>query len=349
MSEVSPRILIDGRDVDYLEGKYAYPGNLSAATLSFTLPLTFGGMKKLWNKEVTMFLNRFDPTPIFRGWIKRTNPTFDDVEVIAEDAIGYMVKGGEMEKAKIALDEQTNLDGNTVGGAIKKALELSKLDDKLGTAFVGDTSPLQNSVSEPFRGRYSVLDIIKELLAKSINLNSAYPRPNIAKLIDDGSISQFVIELESDLENDVVKHVYTEFDNIIELNIINRKVPTIITVEGTGVFGTFTHDSAMSAYDRNFLSVTNDALTSPAECRNFAQQLFQANLKVQYEYGIEVLEGAYLNENDVIRIETDDPKFTGNYRVIGKAIDFSPASFKLGLSINRKPPTLAEYISSRDN
>ena len=64
---------------------------------------------------------------------------------------------------------------------------------------------------------------------------------------------------------------------------------------------------------------------------------------------MEVLEGAYLNENDVIRIETDDPKFTGNYRVIGKAIDFSPSSFTIGLSINRKPPTLAEYIGSRDN
>ncbi len=349
MREISPRILIDGREVDYLEGNYAYPGNLSAATMTFKLPLTFGGMKKLWNKEVTMFLNRFDPTPIFRGWIKRTNPTFDDVEIIAEDAIGYMVKGGEMEKAKIALDERTNLDGLTVGAAIKKALELAKLDTKLGTAFIGDTSPLQNSVSEPFRGRYSVLDIIKELIAKSINLDSTLPRPNIAKLIDNGTMSQFVIELESDLENDVVKHVYTEYDNIIELNIINRKVPTVITVEGDGVFGTFTHDSAISAYDRNFLNVSNDAMKSPAACRDFAQKLFQANLKVQFEYGMEVLEGAYLNENDVVRIETDDPKFAGNYRVIGKAIDFSPSSFKIGLSINRKPPTLAEYISSRDN
>ena len=105
----------------------------------------------------------------------------------------------------------------------------------------------------------------------------------------------------------------------------------------------------MSAYDRNFFNVTNDALKSPAECRDFAQKLFQANLKVQYEYGMQVLEGAYLNENDVIRIETDDPKFSGNYRVIGKAINFSPKGFNIGLSINRKPPTLAEYISSRDN
>ena len=186
----------------------------------------------------------------------------------------------------------TNLDGLTVGAAIKKALELAKLDTKLGTAFIGDTSPLQNSVSEPFRGRYSVLDIIKELLAKSINLNSALPRPNIAKIIDDGTISQLVIELESDLDNDVVKHTYTEYDNIIELNIINRKVPTVITVEGDGVFGTFTHESAMSAYDRNFLNVSNDALKSPAACRDFAQKLFQANLKVQYEYGYRSARGS---------------------------------------------------------
>ena len=350
MREISPRILIEGRDVDYIDGKYIYPGNLSSATISFKLPLTYGGFKKLWNKEVTVFLNKFDTTPIFRGWIKRTNPTLEDIEIIAEDAIGYMVKGGEMERAKIALDERTNLDGLTVGAAIKKALELSKLDTKLGTAFIGDTSPLQNSVSEPFRGRFSVLDIIKELVAKSINNNGALPRPNIVKLIDDGTMSQIVIELESDLDNDTIKHVYTEHNNILNLDIINRKVPTVITVGGDkGVYGTFSHDSAMSAYDRNFFNVTNDALKSPAECRDFAQKLFQANLKVQYEYGMQVLEGAYLNENDVIRIETDDPKFSGNYRVIGKAINFSPKGFNIGLSINRKPPTLAEYISSRDN
>jgi hypothetical protein len=349
MREISPRILINGRDVDYLKGDYKNPGNLSAATISFSIPLTFGGIKKLWNKEVTMFLNKFDTTPIFRGWIKRTKPTFNEIQIIAEDALGYMIKGGEKEVAKIALDENTNLDGLTTGAAIKKALELAKLDTKLGTAYIGDTSPLQNSVTPPFRGLLGVLDIIKQLLAKSINLDSVLPKPNIAKLVDNGTISQIVIELESDLENGVIKHVYTEQDNIINLSIINRKVPTIVTVAGDGVLGTFTHDSAISAYDRNFLSVSNEALKSPAECRDFAQKLFQANLKVQYEYGIEVIEGAYLSENDVIRIETDDPKFSGNYRVIGKAISFSPNSFKIGLSINRKPPTLAEYISSRDN
>ena len=134
------------------------------------------------------------------------------------------------------------------------------------------------------------------------------------------------------------------------LNIINKKVPTIVIVSGKdGVKGTFTHDSAISAFDRTYLEIDNDYLTSPAECVEFGARVFEANLRNQYEYTIETFEGAYLNENDVIKIESEDEEFAGNYRIIGKDINFSPSGFSLGLTINRKPPTLAEYISSKNN
>ena len=172
----------------------------------------------------------------------------------------------------------------------------------------------------------------------------------MVKIVDDGSSSQLVIELESDLDSTEVKHVFTEYNNITNLKIINRKVPTIVIVNGgNGVKGTFSHDTAIEAFDRNYLEVTNEALTSPAECKDFAQKLFRANLTTQYEYGIETFEGVYLDENDVVRVETEDPKFSGNYRVRGKKINFSPSSFSIGLNINRKPPTLAEYINQQDN
>ena len=76
--------------------------------------------------------------------------------------------------------------------------------------------------------------------------------------------------------------------------------------------------------------------------------LFQANINNRYEYGIQVTEGLYLSENEVIRVETDDKNFSGNYRVVGKNIAFT-GTMTLGIIINKKPPTLAEYISSRDN
>ena len=95
--------------------------------------------------------------------------------------------------------------------------------------------------------------------------------------------------------------------------------------------------------------LTNQALESPAKCKDFAQKLFRANLHVQYQYGMTSFVGAYLNENDVIRIETPDPRFSGNYRVRGKSISFSPTAFKIGININKKPPTLAEYIVRQDN
>ena len=188
------------------------------------------------------------------------------------------------------------------------------------------------------------------MVSRAVDDSGTVPRPNIVRVVDDGSSSQLVIELESDLDSAEIKHVFTEHDNITDLKIINKKVPTIVIVNGAGgVKGTFSHDTAIEAFDRNYLEVTNESLKSPAECKDFAQKLFRANLTTQYEYGIETFEGAYLSENDVIRVETEDQKFSGNYRVRGKKISFSPSSFSIGLNINRKPPTLAEYISQQDN
>jgi len=352
MIEVTPRVCIEGREVDFLDGSYKSDGGLTAASLTFKLPLTYGGMKRLWNQEVTFFLNDFDSTPMFRGWIKRTNPTFNDIEIYAEDGIGYMLKGGEQSVAKIALTDEVNIDGSSIAGAIIKMFSLAKLDTKIKTDIIGNTSPVIGvSQSEAIRGTIVVLEVIKDLLSKAIDKTGTLPRPNIARLVDDGTYSQFVIELESIIDDTAtIQHVFTERDNIIDLNIINRKVPTIIVVNAQNdQKGTFVHDSALSAYDRSYLEVENSDLKSGAEAKDFASKLFQANLKNQYEYTITTFEGAYLSENDVIRIQTDEPEFSGNYRILGKSVSFSSSAYSVGLVINRKPPTLAEYISSSDN
>ena len=113
--------------------------------------------------------------------------------------------------------------------------------------------------------------------------------------------------------------------------------------------GTFSHDSAIEAFDRNYLEVVNENLTSPAACKGIGSQLYRSNLVVQHEYGLDTLEGYHLSENDVIRIETRDVSSTGNYRVRGKKIAFTGNEFRIGLNINKKPPTLSEYISQQDN
>jgi len=349
MLEVTPKICIEGREVDYLDGGYKNDGNLTSASLSFKLPLTFAGLKKLWNKEVTFFLNSHDSTPIFRGWIKRVKETFNDVEIYAEDALGYMLKGGETSEAKVALSSTNNIDGLTGGAAIKELLLKIKLDGKLKTDFIGDTNPkLKTSI--PFRGIMVALDIVKELLSRSINTEGDLPRPNIGRIVDDGKYSQFVIELESDLTSTTPKFTFTEKYNIKNIEVVEKRIPTIIIVKGeNNSTGTFTHDGALSALDRTYLEVENKEMKSPAHCKDFVAKLFESNLHVQYEYKLDLLDGAYLMENDVIQVNTEDPEFSGTFRVIGKAISFSPSSFSLSLVINRKPPTLAEYISSRDN
>ena len=350
MNEITPEVKIEGVSVDYLEGQYQSTGGLTAATLQFKLPLSYAGYKHLWNKEVELFLKESDAKPIFRGYIKRLKEDFNSVEIYAQDILGYMVKGGNPEKAKVALTNKDNLDGLSAANAIRKAVAMALLNTKVGTDIIGDTTPIISSSRPPLRGTLGVLDIIKQLVSRAVDDSGTVPRPNIVRVVDDGSSSQLVIELESDLDSAEIKHVFTEYDNITDLKIINKKVPTIVIVNGAGgVKGTFSHDTAIEAFDRNYLEVTNESLKSPAECKDFAQKLFRANLTTQYEYGIETFEGAYLSENDVIRVETEDQKFSGNYRVRGKKISFSPSSFSIGLNINRKPPTLAEYISQQDN
>ena len=350
MLELTPKIFIDGLEIDFIQAGLSQQGSMKAGQLDFTMPTSTGVGLNFWNKEVTLFMNTTDAVPLFRGWIKRTKENYNDIQIHAEDAFGYLTKGGEHETAKIVLDDRTNLDGLTIGAAIIKAIELGKLDSKIKTDFIGDTNPIISTSVKPIRGTHTILSIIQALLSKAVNTDTLdLPRPNIIKLIDDGTNSQLVIELEADVDNSVISHTYTEYDNILNLKIINRKVPTIIIVNGNGVSGTFTHDSAITALDRSYLEVTNSNLLSPAACKEFGQKIFKANLKVQYEYTFETFEGIYLNENSVIRVLTGEDEYDGNYRVLGKNISFSPSSYKMSVLINRKPPTLAEYISNRDN
>ena len=349
MSTLIPRVAIDGVTVDFIEGTYQNTGGFTAATLQFKLPTTEANFMKLWNKEVTYHFDQHDSTPIFRGYIKRTKVTPQFVEVFAQDAIGYMVKGGNEEKATVDISDRDNLDGLTVGNAISKLITMASLDSKISTSYINDTTPIVSASTPPIRGVSSVLEVIKVLLSRAVDNTGDLPRPNIIKLVDNGNSSELRIELESSLDDSPVM-TFTERKNITGLKIINKKIPTIILVKGAnGIAGTFSHDTAVLAYDRNYFEVTNEELQSPAECKDFAQKIFRANLTTQYEYAIQSSEGAYLQENDIIYIQTKDEKFSGTYRVRGKTIKFSPTMFHIGININRKPPTLAEYISRQDN
>ena len=186
MIEVTPRICIEGREVDFLDGSYKGDGGITSAEITFKLPLTYGGTKKLWNKEVTFYLN-------------------------------------ESSEALITLDRRSNIDGLTIGAAIQKVISLAGLDGKLKTDMIGNTTPLVSSVRDPIRGTKPALEVIKELMAKAIDTtDQSLPRPNILKIVDDGEYSQLVIELESRIDDTAtVKKVFDEYNNIIDLNIIN--------------------------------------------------------------------------------------------------------------------------------
>ncbi len=162
MNEITARGLIDNRDVEFLEGTYQLNGGLTAATLQFKISTPQENYRKYWNKEVLFYLDKHDTIPIFRGYVKRIKEDLNFVEVFAQDAFGYMVKGGNKEMAKVALDDFNNLDGNTASGAIKLAISKALLGDKIKTDFIGDTKPLINSSRPPLRANLSLLVLRKE-------------------------------------------------------------------------------------------------------------------------------------------------------------------------------------------
>ena len=163
MLELTPKICVDGIEQDYTQAGYSHQGGLKAAQLDFTVPMEVAASSNFWNKEVTFYMNTSDAVPLFRGWIKRVKENFNDIQIHAEDALGYLVKGGEAETAKVALDDRNNLDGLTAGAAIKKAIELGKLDSKIKTDYLGDTDPILSTSKNPLRGTMTILDIIKKL------------------------------------------------------------------------------------------------------------------------------------------------------------------------------------------
>ena len=91
--------------------------------------------------------------------------------------------------------------------------------------------------------------------------------------------------------------------------------------------------------------MSNPNLKSRAECADFAQLVFNANISNRYEYNLTSYEGAYLEENDIISIKDDKTGIEGQFRVVGKSISFGNGTYNLTLSINKQPPLLSQFLS----
>ena len=185
MPKISPRVAIEGAEVEYIEGSYSQNGGGSAAELSFTLPLYLWLVEKNYGiGKSPMYLNDQEIVLLsFRGWIRRANPTFNQIEILAMDALGYLVKGGGESKATINLTPTDNLDGYTAGGAITTAIKKAKLNTKIGTDMIGDTKPSISASRPPLRGQISSRrDLLKVLISAAVDNSGSIPRPNIYKI-----------------------------------------------------------------------------------------------------------------------------------------------------------------------
>ncbi len=60
-------------------------------------------------------------------------------------------------------------------------------------------------------------------MSRAVTTDITLPRPNIIKLVDDGTKAQLAIQLQSDVDTENIKHVFSEHSNITDLKIINRK------------------------------------------------------------------------------------------------------------------------------
>ena len=340
----TPRIFLENELIEFTDAKLNSRGFNTATELQFTISGKNISYRKYWNKEVTLFINPTDATRIFRGRIV-DNIIVDNIGMsfTALDGFGFLTGH---QKATVSLDDYKNIDGLSPGGAISKLISLANLTDVIGTDYIGDTNPIVQVI--PQRGPVVILSVIKQILKQVANTTKTVARENYLRVFDDGEKTQLKFEVMADLDTAEPVKTYS-YDNLISFQVINRKIPTSITVQGkdndrTQV--TLRHQSAAKSYGENFLTVSNKQLESRGECMDFAWKIFDINIQNQYEYKISSSEGIYLNEGDVIEIISDDVDISGNFRVIGKKIDFSSNKFQLTLTINKSPPILAQFLVS---
>ena len=341
MQEISSRILVDGKVVDFMNASYKNSGGVTAAQLTVTIPGEDVSYRKYWGKEMIAYLNEEDTYPFFRGYIMDTTIENDyGMRLVGLDALGWLTGH---QKAIVFVDDLSNIDGYTVGGALKKLISLANLDNYVGTDYIGDTSPVI-TIRNNIRGEIVILDWLKKVLPQALdNTNIDLPRENTLAVRDDGVKGQLNIELVSDL--DVSPPVYSfNINNIIDYKVKARKIPTTIAVRGRGVTGKYRNESAALAYGENFKTLSNNNLESPADCIEFARKAFYANVKNQYEITLSSYDGAYVMPNDIISINVDETDISNNYRVVGKDVTFDNNKYSVTLNINRRPPLLSDFL-----
>ena len=342
MPELSSQIFLDGAAVDFTVASLRERGDNSAAQLDFILPTSSPNYRKYWNKEVTAFFNSGDTYPAFRGHIINTTTNANNsVKFTAVDALGYLTGHS---KAEVVLDDNINIDGLSVGASVVKLIEMAGLQNVIGTAYIGDTTPVIPNLKP--RGTTVILDAIKELLGLAVDMtNSDLPRDNLIRVMDDGTKAQLRVEVKSDIDNSIPIKFYSYENNIINFNVKSRDIPTTITVRGLRTAATFNHSSAQTSLGHSTKVVSNPKLISRAECMDFAQKIFLANIQNKYEYTLDTFEGLYLKENDVVHIRDDETGIQGNFRIIGKNVEFGPNKFRLKLTINQRPPLLSQFLT----
>tara|TARA_R100000231_G_scaffold66214_1_gene53099 strand:- start:4 stop:1026 length:1023 start_codon:yes stop_codon:yes gene_type:complete len=339
MAVRTPKIFIDNNNIDFVSARIDSKGFNTASELTFTMTGSDISYRKYWNKEVTAFFNEGDSIPAFRGQIVNSD-IVDNIGVrfVAVDGFGFLTGH---DKSTLVLDNENNLDGLSPGPMIKKAISMANLSEVIGTDYIGNTTPIIQL--EPKRGTFTILSLIKDILKKTFNKTTDLVQENYMSVFDDGNKTQLKFELMADLDNSEPVKVFS-YDNINTFVVSNRKIPTTILVEGQDSSGRYRHQSAAAAFGEHILKVTNKELESKAECMDFAHKVFEVNIKNQYEYQLNTSEGVYLKEGDVVEIISDDVDVSGNFRIIGKTIEFGSGEYKLNLKINKRPPILSQFL-----
>ena len=340
MSGNSAEIFIEGERVDFTTGSLTKQGGNTASKLTFTIPGDDVTYRKYWGKEVTFFFNRGDASPMFRGFIENAeiNENYS-INFRALDALGYLTG---LDRAQVVCNTKNNADGLTIGAGLRKLIEIAGLS-KVGTDFVNDTNPIKKMPL--LRDTVYILDTIVSQLKEIYNTtNTLLPRQNIIKVVDDGNKGQLIFELLNDVNTTVPICTFAYDTNIINFGVQNRNIPTIVTVRGKNASASFKHTDAIVAFGEHTLNVSNPNLKSKAECLDFAQKIFNANVEAKYEYTLTTFEGAYLEENDVVTIIDDTTEVEGNFRIVGKTINFGQGGFGITLTINKQPPLLSQFL-----
>lgn len=331
----SPKLCIDGKTISSLKSasvNFAGAGKINSLDATFSDPDL--SCHRLFNKKVELFLDDSSAVAVFLGYIREMKPTDSGISITAYDPRTFLT--GENSRPVVLTDKQ-NYDGFTIGQFLADYIT-TNLSDKLSLVGFSDTTPPVSLKGVRSTG-IAPLAILTDLISKAVDDDT--PETPLSWFLD--IIGDKILFVKEKVLTSIPSLRLSYSDGIQELSY-NRRTPAVYgIVTGAGsVSGDFQYGNAPLGLTG--LTLSDESLTSSAECSNRARLEVMRNYTNLDEMSVSASKGYYTGIGSIVHINVDDNIISGAHRLSSKRISYSENQLELKLLFNRISPKISDYL-----